>query len=144
MMNALRALIQPYLVAHMGPGKPLTALADDLEKRMARNEVFLRYCIVLIAMLFVTTLALVFACRDQPKALAAVFAGSGIPLFGCITMMRDLWQQKGAIDVLLVTVRHLPAGEAKLALQKFLDTLTSKAHRSVVPHPRPARGPAEA
>lgn len=43
-MKGLRSLIQPYLVAHAGPGKPLTALADDLDLRMRKNEKFIVLC----------------------------------------------------------------------------------------------------
>ncbi len=123
-MKELLALIQPYLVAHTGPGKPLTALADDLERRMGENEKYLKFTVAMLVILFFVELGMVFSFRDQPRILAAVFAAVGIPIFGCVTMMRDLWRQKGASDVLLVIVRHLPASEAKLALQKYVDSLS--------------------
>jgi len=125
-MKGLRSLIQSYLFAYGGPGKPLAALADDLDTRMRRNEKYIIACALMLVTLFIVTLGLVIACRDRPGMLAAITGAIGVPVIACITAMRELWREKGAMDVLIVMVRHLPAGEAKIALQQYVNRLSRR------------------
>jgi hypothetical protein len=126
MMEGLRKLIRPYLVAMAGPGQPLTALADDLEARIKKNDAYLRVYAGMLLALFGVLLSLVVIFHDQLKLISVILAGDGILIVACLNRMRDIWRAKGAAAVVIVIVRHLPASEAKLALQKFLDSLTGR------------------
>ena len=93
----------------------------------------------MLCALFVVGLGLVIICRDRPGSLAAVTGATGIPAIACITVMRGLWREKGAMDVLIVMVRHLPPGEAKLALQQYVNQLASRID-SPAPEDRQRQG----
>jgi len=124
-MKKLRALIGPYVdvVAGGEDDRSLSRLTDRLEDLRRRNEKYFIVPVVMIVLLFLTSLGLVVWCREQPGVITAVFGALGCTVFGGVGFMRKLWREKVALDLVLAVMADLPEKEARAVLKVFVARL---------------------
>ena len=140
--NTLRAALQGFALAsesrpHFGetlpdragntvsvtPAGPSPAqvnlLREDLQRIVRSNAGYFNICVGALVILFAGACLFVYESLDDPKHIAAVFAGTGISVMAVVNQMIRVWKEKVNSDLLLTIVGSLTPAE----LKKVVDTL---------------------
>jgi hypothetical protein len=126
-MESLRAIIAPYVDDVTLGAREMQKLASRLRKLSRRNERYFWICLLLLGVVLLASLGFVIVFRNQPGAIAGVFAVMGASAYGGVRQMTELWREKVSTDVAFEVVEVLTEAQAlKVLREVFFDRLTLK------------------
>jgi hypothetical protein len=108
-----------------GGSKAVQELSDRLHGLVRKNNRYFWVCVALLVIVLLASLGLVILFRNQPAAIAGVFAALGATAYGGVWKMVQLWREKLATDVIIDLLREMTVPDAVDLLKKvFLPRLT--------------------
>jgi hypothetical protein len=125
-MKNLRTVLKPYtrqiVLGEPDPatGPSLAVLRGRLEKILDDNRVYFRLCVILTVTLFVAALAIVLVKLSQPGVIQVVFAALTAVTSGAIYMMRSLWREKVATEILLALTDAFEGEALRTVVDTFI------------------------
>lgn len=106
-MKRLRAELLPFIrPIVLGEGDPapvpsLRILRERLEPILDKNRVYFQLCVIFTVVLFVAAIVTVLINLAHPGVIQVVFAALAASTSGAVYLMRSLWREKVATEVLL-------------------------------------------
>jgi hypothetical protein len=99
------------------------ATAQDLARVQKTNECYFAIYWATLIIVFLGTLIVAIACRQEMGGLATVLGAGGVLQGGLILRLSSEWKEKARIDIVSVLARRLPPAELQLVLKELLDGL---------------------
>lgn len=128
-MGDLKKVLDQYLPVlerdvTAGGSKAVEELSVRLQGLVEKNNRYFWICVALLVVVLLASLGFVILFRDQPAAIAGVFAALGATAYGGVWQMVRLWREKVATDVIIDLLKVMTVPEAVDVLKKvFLPRL---------------------
>ena len=101
-------------------------LRADLNRIVRSNSVYFNICVGALVIVFAGACVFVYSSLNDPKHIAAVFAGTGVSVMAVVHQMIRAWKEKVSSDLLLTIVGSLGAAELKKVVDTILKSYLNK------------------
>lgn len=127
-MNKLRTILQPYarsvaLGDPGGPGPSLAELRVRLDRVVRDNAIYLWICFAFTGLLFVVAMIVVLTNLNQPGLVQIAFAAVTATTGGAVYMMRALWREKVATEILMALCDAFDGDALRTVVDTFVRRL---------------------
>ena len=110
-------------------GREITSLTERLEKQSNFNNMMIILIIIMLFILFLVAIFLVLKNSEDPAKINLIFGGSFLSILTIITVLRKLWKEKNAVDMLIAILPDMQPEEAL----KIIELLYYKSKREEKP-----------
>lgn len=126
-MKNLRAELLPYTNSNvmLGQGDPasepsLAVLRGRLEQVLIGNRIYFQLCVAFTVVLFVAAIVVVLVNLSQPGVIQVVFGALAAATSGTVYLMRSLWREKVATEILLALADAFEGDALRTVIDTFI------------------------